>query len=144
MLHVSRWKTIGVVFACLASLLFTLPNFFAKAAVQSWPVGLPRMQLPLGLDFSGGAHLLLAMDSSAVSRDWLHSVRDDARRRLRDAKIAFVGLGIAANTVVMRVAKPEDAELLQRCCKGWSSRRGTCSSGAVLPTLRLRRAKAAR
>jgi preprotein translocase subunit SecD len=63
MLHVSRWKSLAVTLACIASLLFSLPNFFSKATVQSWPAWLPRMQLPLGLDLSGGAHLLLAMDT---------------------------------------------------------------------------------
>jgi hypothetical protein len=33
MLHVSRWKTIAVVLTCLASLLFSLPNFFSRATV---------------------------------------------------------------------------------------------------------------
>ena len=68
MLYVSRWKTIAVVLACLVSLLFSLPNFFSKTTVQRWPAWLPRMQLPLGLDLSGGAHLLLAMETAMSAR----------------------------------------------------------------------------
>ncbi len=110
MLYVSRWKTIGVVLACAAALLFSLPNFFSRSTVQRWPAWLPKMQLPLGLDLSGGAHLLLALETAEVRKDWLESVRDDARRRLREAKIGVAGLGIADNAVQLRLAKPEDGE----------------------------------
>ena len=60
MLHFERWKIIAVVLVCLAGVLFTLPNFFSKQTVDSWPGWLPHRQLPLGLDLQGGAHLLLA------------------------------------------------------------------------------------
>jgi SecD/SecF fusion protein len=63
MLHFERWKIIAVVLVCLAGVLFTLPNFFSKQTVDSWPGWLPHRQLPLGLDLQGGAHLLLAMDT---------------------------------------------------------------------------------
>ena len=127
MLYVSRWKTIAVVFTCLASLLFTLPNFFSKTTVQRWPAWLPRMQLPLGLDLSGGAHLLLAMDTGEVHKDWLDTVRDDARRRLRDAKIAL--LGSASPIMSCRCAwpSPRTPTPPSRRCKASCSRPATSS-----------------
>ena len=137
MLHVSRWKTIAVVLACLASLLFSLPNFFSKATVQSWPAWLPRLQLPLGLDLSGGAHLLLAMDTAEVRKDWLESVRDDARRRLREAKIGLSGLGITNNAVQVRLAKAEDADAGSQGAAGPRAADAAISSSAPpSPTLR--------
>ena len=110
MLHFSRWKIIATLLTCLAGVLFTLPNFFSKETVQSWPsVGAapaaqsrPRPR--------GGAHLLLSMETEDVRKDWLETLRDDARNRLRNVKIVTSGLGIANRAVQVRLAKPEDAD----------------------------------
>jgi protein-export membrane protein SecD len=139
MLYVSRWKSIAVVLACLASLLFTLPNFFSKATVERWPAWLPRMQLPLGLDLSGGAHLLLAMDTNEVRKDWLDNVRDDARRRLREAKIAFTGLGVVNNAVQVRLAKPEDADAAAKVLQGLVQQSGNALLGTTVTDLEVKK-----
>ena len=110
MLHFDRWKIVLIVLTCLAGVVFTLPNFFSKETVDSWPRWVPHRQLTLGLDLRGGAHLLLAMDTKEVRKDWLKTLRDDARKRLREAKIGFTGLGIAGNAVQVRLAKPEDID----------------------------------
>jgi protein-export membrane protein SecD len=110
MLHFERWKIIAIVLTCLAGVLFTMPNFFSKEAVDSWPRWVPHKQLPLGLDLRGGAHLLLAMDTNELEKDWLNTLRDDTRKALRDAKIGFTGLGIVGNSVQVKVTKPEDLE----------------------------------
>ncbi len=110
MLHFERWKIVAVVLVCLAGVLFTLPNFFAKETVEKWPWWLPHKQLPLGLDLQGGAHLLLAMDTKELEKDWLTNLRDDSRKQLREAKIGFTGLGVVGNAVQVKVTKPEDLE----------------------------------
>ncbi len=102
MLHFERWKIIAIVLTCLAGVLFTLPNFFSKETVDSWPSWMPHKQLPLGLDLRGGAHLLLAMDTKELEKDWLNTLRDDTRKTLREAKIGFTGLGIVGNTVQVK------------------------------------------
>ncbi len=110
MLHFERWKIIAIVLTCLAGVLFTMPNFFSKETVDSWPRWLPHKQLPLGLDLRGGAHLLLAMDTKELEKDWLNTLRDDTRKPLREAKIGFTGLGIVGNSVQVKVTKPEDLD----------------------------------
>jgi preprotein translocase subunit SecD len=110
MLHFERWKIIAIVLTCLAGVLFTMPNFFSKETVDTWPRWLPHQQLPLGLDLRGGAHLLLAMDTKELEKDWLNTLRDDTRKTLREAKIGFTGLGIVGNSVQVKVTKPEDLE----------------------------------
>ena len=70
-----------------------------------------------------------------VRKDWLDTLRDDARRRLREAKIGVTGLGIANNAVQVRLAKPEDG----RCCaegaaRHRSSRSATCCSASPAAT----------
>jgi protein-export membrane protein SecD len=50
------------------------------------------------------------MDTNELEKDWLTTLRDDARKSLRESKIGFTGLGIVSNTVQVRIAKPEDMD----------------------------------
>lgn len=110
MLHFERWKIIAIVLICLTGLLFALPNFVSKQTLAGWPDFLPKRQMPLGLDLRGGAHLLLAMDSDEIRKDWLQSLQDAARGTLRDAKIGFSGIGIQGRSVQVTLVKPEDSD----------------------------------
>jgi protein-export membrane protein SecD len=110
MLHFSRVKMIAILLTCLVSILFALPNLFTKEQLASWPRFVPTKQMPLGLDLQGGAHLLLAMDTEELRKEWLQTLRDDARRTLRDAKIFPTGVGIVGNQVRVQLAKPEEAD----------------------------------
>lgn len=110
MLHFTRFKTIATVALCLLGLLFALPNFFAKETVASWPSFIPHRQIPLGLDLQGGAHLLLAMDTDALRKDWLDNLRADARRQLRDAKIYPSAIGVSGGGVQVRIDKPDEVD----------------------------------
>ena len=108
MLTFSRWKQITILAICLLGFILVLPSLFPKETVDKWPPWFPRKQLSLGLDLRGGAHLLLSMEVNDVRKDWLDTLRDDARRRLREAKIGVSAVGIASNAVQVRLAKAED------------------------------------
>ncbi len=110
MLHFERWKIIAILLVCLAGIVFAMPNLFSKQTVAGWPSWMPHRQLSLGLDLRGGAHLLLAMDVKELDKDWLLTLRDDARKQLREAKVGFTGLGIVGNSVQVHIAKPEDVD----------------------------------
>jgi SecD/SecF fusion protein len=110
MLQFPRWKVIAIILTCLAGFLIALPNVLSKSTLDSLPWFLPHHQMPLGLDLRGGAHLLLAMDTDELRKDWLNTLREDARKQLRDAKIGFSALGIQGNSLVVRTAKPEEAD----------------------------------
>jgi preprotein translocase subunit SecD len=114
MLHFSQARVIAVVLICLAALLFAMPNFFSKETVARWPGFLPRKQLALGLDLKGGAHLLLAMDTETLRKDWVATLSGDARKQLRDAKIGFSAIGVTGSAVQVRLAKAEDADAAVR------------------------------
>jgi SecD/SecF fusion protein len=117
MLTFTRWKQIAILAVCLLGVLVVLPNFFSHAALDRWPPLLPKKQLSLGLDLRGGAHMLLAMEVNDVRKDWLDTLRDDARKRLRDAKIGVSAVGISENTVQVRVAKLEQADAALKALK---------------------------
>src|SRR5262245_43043745 len=114
MLYIPPWKVLLITGICLLGLVFTIPNFFSKETVQSWPNWLPKKQLDLGLDLRGGAHLLLAMDTDSLRKDWLETIRGDVRRQLREAKIAFVPPTLTANSVQIRISRPEDVDAAVR------------------------------
>jgi protein-export membrane protein SecD len=118
MLHFPRWKIVVIVLTCVLGVLFALPNFFAKETVQGWPNWLPKKQITLGLDLRGGAHLLLSMDVNDVRKDWLETLRDDARRRLRDAKIGFTGLGMQGGAVQVRIAQLDQVDAALKELRG--------------------------
>src|SRR5690242_1640766 len=117
MLHFERWKIIAIVATCLAGLLFASPNFFSKEFVATWPNFLPKRQMPLGLDLRGGAHLLLAMDTNDLRKEWLTQLREDSRKNLRDAKIGFSAIGISGDALQIRLAKPEDMDAAMTALK---------------------------
>ncbi len=110
MLHFERWKIIAILGTIFGAILCALPNFMSKETLQSWPSFLPARTMPLGLDLQGGAHLLLALDTKELEKDWLNTLREDARKTLRDAKIGFSAIGIAGDTLQVRLVKPEETD----------------------------------
>jgi protein-export membrane protein SecD len=117
MLTFTRWKQIAILAICVLGFLIVLPNFFPRATVEKWPAWFPRKQLSLGLDLRGGAHLLLAMETNDVRKDWLDTLRDDARRRLREAKVGVSAVGISGNAVQVRIAKAEEGDAALKALK---------------------------
>jgi SecD/SecF fusion protein len=110
MLNFPRWKQAAIIITCLAGLFVVLPNFLSQQTLNRWPSWLPKWQLSLGLDLRGGAHLLYAMEINDVRKDWLDALRDDARQRLREAKIPVTAVGVSGNAVQVRINRPEDAD----------------------------------
>ena len=80
MLQFSTWKQAAIILTCLIGVLLVVPNFLSKETLDSLPRWVPKTQLSLGLDLRGGAHLLLSMETADVRKDWLETLRDDARR----------------------------------------------------------------
>jgi len=142
MLHFSTWKQVAIILTCVLGVLVVLPNFFSKDTLARWPAWVPKTQLSLGLDLRGGAHLLLSMESAEVRKDWLETLRDDARKRLRDAKIGFSGLGIANNTVQVRLAKVEDADAAMKELRGLIQQTGNLILGTTVTDLTVTKGEA--
>lgn len=138
MLYFSPLKIALTVLVCLLSVLFTLPNFFSKETVASWPSFLPRKQMAMGLDLKGGAHLLLAMDVDELRKDWLSNTQQDARRELRDAKIPFNGVGVANNAVVVRLVNASDLERALTAVRKLNQQIGSALLGTQTNSLDIR------
>ncbi len=114
MLNFPRWKIIAILLICLNGIVLSLPNFFTREQVDTWPSFAPKSQIPLGLDLQGGAHLLLGMDSEKLKSDWLKGLRDQTRTVLRDAKpkalIPEAAAQVVGSSIQLRMAKAEEVE----------------------------------
>jgi protein-export membrane protein SecD len=109
MLHFTRGKIIGIVGTCLFGLLACLPNFVSDATLKKFPSFLPKNRIALGLDLQGGAHVLAAMDTEDLRKDWLLKLREQARDALRKKQLpAPAAVGNAQGGLLVRLAKPED------------------------------------
>ena len=110
MLHFSRWKTLTILGICLLGLLLPVPNFFSKERYDAlWPV--LQHKIGLGLDLRGGAHVLASMNLDELKKDWYAKLTDEARKRMREAKLGYTGLGVAqGGGVQVRLGKPEDMD----------------------------------
>ena len=100
MLHFPRWKIWLIVASMVASVAFVIPNFISRETLSGLPGFLPHRQITLGLDLQGGAHLLLEVDTTAMVKERVETLRDDIRRVLREEKIGYSGLGIQGGTTV--------------------------------------------
>jgi preprotein translocase subunit SecD len=131
MFYFSRWKIVGIVVTLLVGILIAMPNLFSESTLAKWPRWLPRAQMPLGLDLQGGAHILLGMDSNDLRRQWLDSLRDDARKTLvNDAKIP-ASITIRGNSVVIRLTRPEQMDEAMRELRKIQSSIGSALAGSV-------------
>ena len=87
MLYFSRWKAAAILLTTL--LVCACSPFrisFREKTVQSWPTWAQR-HLVLGLDLQGGSHILLEVDTNAVRKEKLETLRDDVRRVLRENRL---------------------------------------------------------
>jgi preprotein translocase subunit SecD len=122
MLRFSRMKTFGVVLLTVLGLLYAMPSLLSpetrKAIEQSTPSFIPRWLVPhqaivLGLDLQGGSHVLLEVDTAAVTRSQVNTLRDDVRRILREQKIALSGgINVQPRSVSVRVPDAAEREKL--------------------------------
>ncbi|HEY0438791.1 MAG TPA: protein translocase subunit SecD, partial [Xanthobacteraceae bacterium] len=109
MLYFSRWKIIWILLTAAVVCAFAIPNFFPERVVQKWPKWAQR-HIVLGLDLQGGSHLLLEVDSNAVRKEKLETLRDDVRRVLREARVGYTGLNIRGNSVEVRIREGADMQ----------------------------------
>jgi preprotein translocase subunit SecD/SecD/SecF fusion protein len=104
MLYFARWKTALIILVVLAGIVMTLPNFFSKEEVDSWPSWLPKKQLVLGLDLQGGAYLLYEVDRADYIDKRLRTLVSDVRKTLTTApRVGYTGLGVQGETVQLRI-----------------------------------------
>ena len=110
-MYITRWKSLGILLTTLVVCFFTIPNFLPEPMVQSWPKWAQR-QIVLGLDLQGGSHILLEVDSKAVRKEKVESLRDDVRRVVRENRLGSpAAVTIRGESVEYRVRDGGDRQL---------------------------------
>jgi preprotein translocase subunit SecD len=90
-----------VVVAAIASLL---PTVFRENFPKSWPT----KPIALGLDISGGVHLVYGVKSQEAVKSRLQSMTSNIRSKLREDKIAVASSAVGADNSV-QIALLSDA-----------------------------------
>ena len=109
MLHFSKWKAIGIIFAVLVSIIVALPNVLpASYQDKLRPYGLRPMTL--GLDLQGGVNILLEIDREDLKKRLTEQLVGDIRSNLREAKVGYNGINRSPDGVIVRITKPEDMD----------------------------------
>jgi preprotein translocase subunit SecD/SecD/SecF fusion protein len=104
MLYFARWKIAIILIVVIGGFIATLPNFFSKQTVASWPEWMPKQQLVLGLDLQGGAYLLYEVDQQEYVQSRLRALVSDVRKAmLENPRIGYTGLGVQQDGVQLRI-----------------------------------------
>ena len=88
MLDFPRWKVLSIVITLLVGVLLSIPSLIPEATAQSYGLGgLPRINL--GLDLSGGSHLMLEADTVDLAKNNVARMEEQVRAEMRrgDTKI---------------------------------------------------------
>lgn len=78
MLEFPRWKRFGIVGLLLIGILLAVPSFIPQHLM---PFKAPRINL--GLDLSGGSHLLLEADATSLLKQRLEQMSETIRTEMR-------------------------------------------------------------
>ena len=82
MLDFPRWKILSIVIALSIGVLLSIPSFIPESTAARLGIGaLPRINL--GLDLSGGSHLMLEADTSDLARSNIERMEESVRVAMR-------------------------------------------------------------
>ena len=82
MLNFSRWTIAAILLPLFIGIACAIPSFLPDTAVQRLP-GFMQTRVNLGLDLSGGSHLLLEASTQDVAKQRLANMEEQVRTELR-------------------------------------------------------------
>ncbi|MEH6759391.1 MAG: protein translocase subunit SecD [Parasphingorhabdus sp.] len=86
MLDFPRWKVISISLLLAFGVLMSLPSLLFGESHKYWPGFLPDETINMGLDLSGGSHILLEADPADVAETRLQTMEESVRAEMRRAK----------------------------------------------------------
>ena len=113
MLRFAKWKIVAILAMTFAAMLVVAPSLLSPSNYEALAARLPDWARPativLGLDLQGGSNVMLEVDKPSVLHTLAMNLRDDARRILREEKVATTGgIGQTARGVQMRIPDAAD------------------------------------
>jgi preprotein translocase subunit SecD len=136
MLRFAKWKIVAILAMTFSAMLVVAPSLLSPSNYEALAARLPEWARPativLGLDLQGGSNVMLEVDKPSVLHTLAMNLRDDARRILREEKVATTGgIGQQARGVQMRIPDAADRAKvipkLKALAQGYTNRLGAGS-----------------
>ncbi|WP_102957936.1 protein translocase subunit SecD [Mangrovicella endophytica] len=105
-MRTSKWVLATYAVIIILGIFAALPNVFTQQQLASFPSWLPKHQVNLGLDLSGGSHLVLEIDASALRKERLQSILQGSRDTLRQANVRYQSIRADDNAVTVAINDP--------------------------------------
>jgi len=111
MLGFTRWKIWLIVLTVLFGMAFAVPSFLPERIFSQLPSAF-QAKINLGLDLSGGSHILLEADPADVARQRLENMEEQVRTELRrgDPRIAIGDISRKGNKLSFMVRDPSQVD----------------------------------
>ncbi|MCP1469140.1 preprotein translocase subunit SecD [Sphingobium sp. OAS761] len=111
MLNFSRWTVAAILLPLLIGVLCAVPSFLPDATVAHLPRFM-QTRVNLGLDLSGGSHLLLEASTQDVAKQRLTNMEEQVRTELRrgDPRIAIGDISARDGRLSFMVRDPSQVD----------------------------------
>lgn len=113
MLDFPRWKVISISLLLAFGVLLSIPSLLPGEAQKYWPSIFPQQTINLGLDLSGGSHILLEANPADVATTRLLTMEEAVRAEMRRAdpriNIGDISRKDGALSFMVRDSKQVDA-----------------------------------
>lgn len=85
------WKIWSILLVLAFGMVFSIPSLMPESVQKGIPVVSSMPRFNLGLDLSGGSHLLLEADTVDLSKQQLQKEEEEVRARMRVAPAVAIG-----------------------------------------------------
>ena len=111
MLNFPRWAVLAILAPLLIGIACAVPSFLPDRVVEQLPKFM-QTRVNLGLDLSGGSHLLLEASTQDVAKQRLANMEEQVRTELRrgDTKIAIGDISSRDGKLSFMVRNPSEVD----------------------------------
>jgi preprotein translocase subunit SecD len=111
MLNFSRWTVAAILLPLLIGIACAVPSFLPDSVVTQLPKFM-QTRVNLGLDLSGGSHLLLEASTQDVAKQRIANMEEQVRTELRrgDTKIAIGDISSRDGKLSFMVRNPSQVD----------------------------------
>lgn len=111
MLGFPRWKIWLVVVTLIGGVIFAIPTFLPNSVFSQLPAPL-QAKVNLGLDLSGGSHILLEASPAEIAKQRLQNMEEQVRTELRrgDPRIAIGDISRSDGKLSFMVRDPSQVD----------------------------------
>ncbi|WP_426387726.1 protein translocase subunit SecD [Sphingobium sp. R-21] len=111
MLNFSRWIVVAILLPLFIGIACAVPSFLPDRVVEQLPKFM-QTRVNLGLDLSGGSHLLLEASTQDVAKQRLANMEEQVRTELRrgDTKIAIGDISSRDGKLSFMVRNPSEVD----------------------------------